>query len=156
MLSEKCRMIYRLMPTLPNYITSYFEYLARRAGVHIIFCQLCPLGRDYRRVQGRKSRVTAAPLNGFSRLLSVFAFILVQIQGLKSHNRHRICTTRESRRVVFYHEALQSIKVFDVTYHVHCYANSSLLETQRGEFICPDLDVCSEYKIRKIKEEINK
>ncbi len=46
----------------------------------------------------RKSRVTAAPQNGFFRLLSVFAFMLVDIQGLKSHNRHRVCTRRERER----------------------------------------------------------
>lgn len=47
---------------------------------------------------------------------------------------------------VFHQEALQSINVFDVTYHVPCYANCSLLETQWGVFICPDLDVCGEYE----------
>lgn len=89
----------------------------------------------------RKPRVTAAPQNGFSRLLSVFTFVLIEIQVLKSHHRH---TRGELERFSFYQEALQSINVFDATYHVLCYANECLLETQWGLFISPNLDVCRE------------
>lgn len=55
----------------------------------------------------------------------MFTSIPVAIQGLKSSpkSRNRHSERDGGREIVFFQgEALQPINVFDVTYHVHCYA----------------------------------
>lgn len=107
---------------------------------------------------GRKSRVTAAPLNGFSRLLSVFTFIHScrdsrSYVPQRTQNQYRERETdgkreREGEKDFSSGSTLSQLMSL-MSRIVFLVMQNGLLETQRRMFICPDLDVCSEYVKRE-------
>lgn len=121
---QKFRLIYRLMSMF--YLSTVISNILHLGkGMHIVFYGLC------------KEISAGLGENQGSQLLHRMDFPGYYVcihsckdarQGLKSRIRHRISIWRKCENVFSPQKAHQSIKVCDVTYHVSCYANSSLLE----------------------------
>lgn len=97
--------------------------------------------------------------------LCLHSFILVEIQGLTSHNGHRTSTGRErqterererGRERFFIRKHFKPINVFDVTYRVPCYAKWPVRNTAASVYLPGSGCLQWICKTRKIKKERNK